>query len=104
MFNVNLLEIEPGIFEQSFSAHIPGTYSCRFLANGVTIRGNEFTREQTLTAAVFQGGDTPTPEPTGSGDGGNIGGLLEKCCQKISRILIGILILILIFIILYLRR
>ncbi len=103
LFVVGLPEIEPGIFEHSFVANIPGTYSCRFLANGATIRGNEFTREQTLTAAVFQGGDTPTTEPTDPGKDGTIGGLLKECCQKLTRILIGIFILILIFIILYLR-
>ena len=103
LFIVALPEIEPGIFEQSFVANIPGTYHCRFLANGATIRGNEFTREQTLTAAVFQGGDTPTPEPTDPGKDGTIGRLFEKCCQNITRILIGIFILILIFIVLYMR-
>ena len=103
LFVVGLPEIEPGIFEHSFVANIPGTYTCRFLANGATIRGNEFTREQTLTAAVFQGGDTPTTEPTDPGKDGTIGGLLKECCQKLTRILIGIFILILIFIILYLR-
>ena len=102
LFIVALPEIEPGIFEQSFIANIPGTYSCRFLADGATIRGNEFTREQTLTAAVFQGGDTPTPEPTDPGKDGIVGGLFEKCCQSITRILIGMLILMLIFIVLYL--
>ena len=103
LFIVALPEIEPGIFEQSFIANIPGTYSCRFLADGATIRGNEFTREQTLNAAVFQGGDTPTPEPTGSERDGIVGSLIEKCCRNITIILIGILILILIFIVLYLR-
>ena len=104
LFVVGLPEIEPGIFEQSFTANIQGTYSCRFLANGATIRGNEFTREQTLTAAVFQGGDTPTREPTDSGNDGKVGRLIEKCCQSITRLLIGILILILIFIVLNMMR
>ena len=104
MFIVGLPEIEPGIFDQSFVANVHGTYQCRFLADGTTIRGNEFTREQTLNAAVFQGGDTPTPEPTDPGNDGTIGKLFEKCCQKITRILIGILILILILIVLYVSR
>lgn len=107
MFIVELPEIEPGIFEQSFVANIRGTYYCRFLANGATIRGNKFTREQTLTAAVFQGGDTPTPDPTDPGKDGIIGRIFKKCCQKITRILmgilIGILILILILIVFYMR-
>ncbi|MCF6301588.1 MAG: VWA domain-containing protein, partial [Proteobacteria bacterium] len=98
-FTVALSEIEPGIFEQSFVANIPGTYHCRFLANGTTIRGNEFTREQTLTAAVFQGGNRPTTEPVDPEKGG-IGKILEKCCKKISWILVGIIFMILIFILL----
>jgi hypothetical protein len=103
LVTIGLPEIEPGIFEQSFVANIHGTYQCRFLANGATIRGNEFTREQTLNAAVFQGGDRPTPEPIDPGKDGTIGGLFKKCCQKVTRILIGILILVLIFIMLYIR-
>ena len=107
LFIVALSEIEPGIFGQSFVANVPGTYYCRFLANGATIRGNEFTREQTLTAAVFQGGDTPTPEPTDPRDDRTIGRLFKICCQRITRILVGILagilILILMFILLYVR-
>ena len=31
------------------------------MASGVTLRGAAFTREQLLTAAVFQGGDNPLP-------------------------------------------
>jgi len=102
-FVVSLDEIEPGIFEQNFVATIPGTYHCRFLAKGATIRGNEFTREQTLDAAVFQGGDRPTPEPVDPGKDGTIGGLFKKCCGKVSKILIGLLILILILIIVSIR-
>lgn len=102
-FIVQLSEIEPGIFEKSFVLNIPGTYHCRFLANGATIRGNEFTREQTLNAAVFQGGDRPTTEPTDPGKGGIIGELFKKCCQRVSAILTGLLILILILVILQIR-
>lgn len=104
LFVVALPETEPGIFDQSFVANIPGTYQCRFLADGATIRGNEFTREHTLNAAVFQGGDRPTTEPIDPGKDGTIGGLFKKCCQKVTRILIGIFILILIFILLYMSR
>ena len=105
-FIVQLSESEPGIFEKNFVANISGTYHCRFLANGATIRGNEFTREQTLNAAVFKGGDIPTREPTdptGSGDDGTIGELYKKCCQRVSVLLTGLLLLVLIFIILYVR-
>jgi hypothetical protein len=102
-FIVQLAEIEPGIFEKIFVANTPGTYHCRFLANGATIRGNEFTREQTLNAAVFQGGDRPTAEPTDPGKDGTISELFKKCCQRVSVILTGVLILVLILVILLLR-
>jgi hypothetical protein len=102
-FSIVLDEIEPGIFEKSFIASISGTYVCRFVARGATLRGTEFTREQTLTGAVFQGGDTSGSKPTDAGINGESGSLMEKCCQNLTRILIGILILILILIILKFR-
>ena len=104
-FALQLDEIEPGVFEQSFPAHIVGTYFCRFVARGATLRGTEFTREQTLTGAAFRGGDTPSngSNPS-SGIPSVVGQLIEKCCKNLTRILIAILILLILFIILYLRR
>ena len=100
LVTIALVEIAPGIFEQSFTANLAGTYECRFLAAGATIRGNEFTREKTLNVAVFQGGDTPTPEPEDPEKEGGIGRLIEKCCKNLTFILIGIFMLLLVFIIL----
>ncbi len=102
-FSVILNELEPGVFEQSFVANIAGIYTCRFVARGGTLRGTEFTREQTLTGAVFQGGDRTGSKPTDSGLDGRPNGLFEKCCQNLTRILLGILILLLILIALKLR-
>lgn len=62
---LSLAEIEPGVFETSTFAAIQGIYRFRVMAAGVTLRGARFTREQTLTAAVFQGGDNP-PRTSGS--------------------------------------
>jgi hypothetical protein len=56
-----LAEIEPGVFETSLVASLQGIYRFRVMASGVTFRGAVFTREQLLTAAVFQGGDHPLP-------------------------------------------
>lgn len=68
-FTLLLNEIEPGVFEGSFKAATSGIYVCRFLAKGATLRGNPFTREQTLHGAVFNGGDKPgSLIPPGSGD------------------------------------
>ncbi len=61
-----LSEAEPGIFEASTPAPIQGIYYFRVMASGATLRGTRFTREQTLTAAVFQGGNNPLP--TGQDD------------------------------------
>jgi hypothetical protein len=56
-----LTEVEPGVFEASTVASMQGIYRFRIMASGVTLRGMPFTREQTLTGAVFQGGDKPLP-------------------------------------------
>jgi hypothetical protein len=60
-----LAEIEPGIFETVTLAAIPGLYRFRVIASGVTLRAASFTREQTLTAAVFHSGDNP-PRTSGT--------------------------------------
>jgi hypothetical protein len=56
-----LVEVEPGVFENSAPAGIQGVYRIRVLATGVTIRGLSFTREQLLSGAVVLGGDNPSP-------------------------------------------
>jgi hypothetical protein len=54
-------EVEAGVFEVTTPAVFPGIYRFRILAEGRTLRGRPFTREQTLTAAVWKGGDVPPP-------------------------------------------
>lgn len=56
-----LAEVEPGIFEVSTVAALSGIYRFRVLAEGSTMRGRPFTREQLLTGGVWQGGDRPFP-------------------------------------------
>ena len=104
-FTLGLDELEAGTFEKSFVAQIPGTYTCRFVARGATLRGTEFTREKTLTAAAFRGGDSSTGGSNSSGTGvtGGIDKLIEKCCKNVSRILLGIFILLVILILLKFR-
>jgi hypothetical protein len=55
----------------SFRAEASGVYFINLQAAGRTLRGRPFTREQTLTGAVWRGGDQPPPrsEP-GVRDGG----------------------------------
>jgi hypothetical protein len=60
---------EDGQFTANFSTTIPGVYQCRVRARGTTTSGELFTREKTLTAAVWIGGDR-IPNPAGSGQNG----------------------------------
>ena len=73
---LDLAETEPGVFETELHAGQPGVYVVRVVAEGRTLRGRDFTREQTLTGAVWQGGERPTdadqPRP---GDGHGRGDL-----------------------------
>ena len=58
---LNLVEVEPGVFETELTASLSGVYQFRVLANGTTLRGLPFTREHLVTGAVWQGGDQPLP-------------------------------------------
>jgi hypothetical protein len=58
---LSLTEVEPGVFETSTEALMSGIYRFRVLASGKTFRGRRFTREQTLTGVIWQGGDNPPP-------------------------------------------
>ena len=68
-FTLPLKEIEPGVFEAGTVAAIPGVYKFLVRADGKTLRGISFTREQYLTAAVVYGGDNPLPTSDGDGSG-----------------------------------
>ena len=59
---------DPGEFATTFTADRPGVYTARVRARGRTRIGRPFTREQTLTAAVWRGGDVVV-DPAGSGGG-----------------------------------
>ena len=65
-------ETQPGVFELSMLAQATGVYRFRILAEGKTLRARPFTREQTLTGAVWRGGDKEPPtskdDPAGQGD------------------------------------
>jgi hypothetical protein len=93
-----------GIYQNTFAASLSGTYHCRFIAKGVTLRGISFTREQTLDGAVYQGGDTPPakgsdlPLPGEAGSPGAWINFFHKCCAATSRLL-WIIIVAIIFLI-----
>jgi hypothetical protein len=56
-----MAETDPGKFQVSTTAVIPGVYRVRVMASGVTMRGALFTREQLLSATAILGGDNPLP-------------------------------------------
>jgi hypothetical protein len=59
---VVLAETEPGRFNGSFLTSMAGVYRCRIRASGRSRAGYPFQREQTLTAAVWRGGDRDAVE------------------------------------------
>lgn len=66
-FTVVLAEKAPGAFEALVPTTVPGTYQVRVVAEGLTLRGRPFTREQLLTAVALPGGDRPSPGPADDG-------------------------------------
>lgn len=54
---ITLKETGRGLFETEFKTTVAGNYLFRLFAKGTTINGRFFTREKTVTAAVFIGGD-----------------------------------------------
>lgn len=66
---VPLVPSETGVYAASVAAKQPGMYRARLLAVGATSAGHAFTREKTMTATIFSGGDTPRIDPGRDGDG-----------------------------------
>jgi len=56
-----------GAYEASVPAVQASVYRFRIIAEGMTMRGRPFTREQTRTGAVWPGGDQPPPRPNDPG-------------------------------------
>jgi hypothetical protein len=59
VFSIGLSETEPGRFDADFLTTLSGLYTMRVRCIGNTFRGTPFQREQTLSAAVYPGGDRP---------------------------------------------
>ncbi|MET0988423.1 MAG: hypothetical protein ABW034_23740 [Steroidobacteraceae bacterium] len=79
-----------GNFTADFATKVPGVYRFRIRARGTTPRGEPFTREKTLTAAVWRGGDRPGPQGGGSNtpDGDTSGGSdVSSLCKLIACVL-----------------
>jgi hypothetical protein len=56
-----LAEGEPGVFEGQVAANAEGVYPVHLIADGHTLRGRLFSREQWLTGMVWHGGDGRAP-------------------------------------------
>lgn len=105
-----ILEEEPGgNFEKLFTANMSGIYDCRFMASGTTMRGKSFTREESLTAAVWKGGNDPRTPTGNENEGGRPGtrpgdDSKADCCKTQVRLMyISLLMLLLIAIILWIK-
>jgi hypothetical protein len=106
---LRLNELDGGVYENSFVANMAGTYNCRFMAKGITLRGTRFTREMTLDAAVFPGGNRPPAkgdelEPGGGNSGGGMVDVYRKCCTWMRWLLLLIILLMIVIIFLLIRR
>lgn len=66
--NVVMPKTETGEYVGHYTTSMPGVYDFRIRAIGASQSGERFTREKTLTAAVWRGGDTPV-DPTGGHKG-----------------------------------
>ncbi len=64
---LSLAEIQPGIFETTLVATMPGIYRFIVRAKGGTYKGAPFTREQMLNAAVFHDIHNVPGQPSSSG-------------------------------------
>jgi hypothetical protein len=65
---VHFTQAEPGVYTAQFIAATTGVHKLRVRASGRTRRGMPFTREQTLTAVVWRGGDRDAETGAGGGD------------------------------------
>lgn len=95
-----LLENAPGVFDGNMLATQSGVYTFRIMAEGRTLRGREFTREQTLTGVTWKGGDNPAPTGT-TGKDPDGGDVFRRCCTWMLRLAgAGVLLLLIIAILL----
>ncbi|MDW4550726.1 M14 family zinc carboxypeptidase [Defluviimonas sp. D31] len=76
-----LAEVAAGMFEASMTAAQAGLYRIQVETSGNSRRGLNFTREQSMTAAVFRGGDRPLPSDADLGRGG------EDICRLVDCLL-----------------
>lgn len=74
--SLQLSEGSPGSYSASLITTTPGVYRVRLRAQGTTLHGEPFTREQLRTFPVWNGGDERPPRGNGS-TGVDLCGLLD---------------------------
>src|SRR6185295_16738684 len=79
---ITMNEFDAGQFTGSMVAPVVGVYRLRVRARGTTVRGEPFTREKTLTAAVWRG--DPVPNPEGGGHEGTTRDRDECLCKLLE--------------------
>lgn len=79
---VSLKEVDPGVFQAEIVASLAGVYQCHVLCNGLTHRGEVFTREQLLTGVTVIGGNAPGPTTSPPDRGGDLVCSLLECFLK----------------------
>ena len=57
-----MAEQEGGVYQTTFVAGLSGVYRVRIGAEGKSLRGEAFTREEVRTAAIWAGGGRPPPD------------------------------------------
>lgn len=85
---VQLVETDEGRFSAAFDTSLSGLYRCRVRASGRSHLGYPFHREQTVTAAVWKGGDADAEK---AGSGGGAKGKRRCCrfCRWLRRLFFG---------------
>ena len=85
---ISMSEFEGGQFAGTMVAPLVGVYRLRVRARGTTVRGEPFTREKTLTAALWRGDLIPDPHeglvPDSPRDGDCLCRLLACLLQRDS--------------------
>ncbi len=73
--------VKAGNYTAEFKTTLPGVYSFRIKAEGATQGGSRFTREKTITAGAWTGGDRP-PVKTPTDNDGN-----DRMCKFLECLL-----------------
>lgn len=98
-FDLDMVETEAGEFEATFNTSVVGIYTIRFVANGATLKGKPFTREQTRNAIAQRQksiGENGHPNGTITPGKDGIAELIARCCRRSSVLMVVAIIILLV--------